>query len=354
MKRTIILLALLLPFLVKAQGGAYTVHGKTDLPADGMIKLLWYNINSGRHTDSTFINNGHFEFKGTMKQIEIGQLLFESGGSTKSVVFYLEPGNINIDLPAGAMYAKLSGTPLNNDFEQYYEMMNTLLTRVNADRKGQRLYDQFSKEIMEEKLEVIKKLVKEHPGSRVSVDQMNAYAIKNSNAAALTPLYNQLSPAMQKSADGLQLASRIKGMQSGKIGDMAPAFSLPDTSGHVVNLSDFRGKYVLLDFWATWCGPCLEEMPNVMNARDKYKDKNFTVVGVSLDRPDSKAKWLDMIKQSKYNWTQLSDLSFWNSKPALLYNVNSVPANFLIDPQGKIIGKNLRGEALQKKLAELL
>lgn len=142
-------------------------------------------------------------------------------------------------------------------------------------------------------------------------------------------------------------------MASNKVGDTALDFTLPDPKGKLVKLSDFKGKYVLLDFWATWCGPCLQEMPNVANAYQKYRGKNFTIMGVSLDRPEAKAKWQDMIVKQNFNWVQVSDLKLWSSLAALLYNVNGIPANFLIDPQGKIIAKNLRGEALQKKLSEI-
>jgi peroxiredoxin len=131
---------------------------------------------------------------------------------------------------------------------------------------------------------------------------------------------------------------------------MAPAFTLPDTSGHNVSLAEFKGKYVLIDFWATWCGPCMAEMPNVRKAYEKYKASGFEIIGVSLDRPDSKEKWKKVIVRDHLAWTHVSDLNWWNSKAALAYNINSVPANFLIDPNGKIIGKNLRGEALQDKL----
>lgn len=354
MKRIALLFALLIPFLIKAQSGKYTVYGKTDLPVDGKVRLHWYNMKSGKHVDSATVTDGKFEFTGTMKEVEFGQLIFRSGRSDRSTVFYLEPGTIHIDIAAGARYGKLSGTPLNNDYQQYYEMLDTMLTKVNAGREGQRPYDQFSREIEVEQLRILRQYVKVHPASRVSIDQLSRYATRYSNPVALAALLNQLSPAIKKSVAGMELASRIKGMRSGKIGDRAPLFELPDTVGHLVKLADFKGKYILLDFWATWCIPCIAEMPNVVNAWNTHKDKNFTVVGVSLDRPDSKQRWLKMIRESKYNWTQLSDLKFWNCEAALLYNVNSVPANFLIDPQGKIIATNLKGKALQDKLAKIL
>ena len=204
------------------------------------------------------------------------------------------------------------------------------------------------------KIKVIKKFAEKHPTSQVSLDQLTQYAIGNKTPDIIEPIYTLLSQSLKKSPAGIELASRIKGMRSSDIGDDAPIFTLPDTNGHDVSLSDFKGKYVLIDFWATWCSPCMAEMPNVAKAYSQYKDKGLEIIGVSLDRPDSKSLWLKVIKRDHLDWIQLSDLNWWNSKAALLYNINSVPANFLIDPKGKIIAKNVRGEALQSKLAELI
>lgn len=146
----------------------------------------------------------------------------------------------------------------------------------------------------------------------------------------------------------------VKGGLEGWIGKTAPEIALPDKDGKEVKLSSFRGQYVLVDFWASWCGPCRMENPNVVAAYAKYKNRNFTILGVSLDKPGQKEKWLQAVEDDKLTWTHVSDLKYWDSPVVPLYKIEGIPFNVLVDPSGKIIAENLRGADLEKKLGEVL
>jgi peroxiredoxin len=196
--------------------------------------------------------------------------------------------------------------------------------------------------------------IRQHPGSYLSLVALKELAGDDPDVTTIEPLFKRLSPALRNTQPGKELAAKLHDTGLTAIGNTAPDFTQNDVNDQPVKLSDFRGKYVLLDFWASWCGPCRAENPNVVKAYQKYKDKNFTVLGVSLDQPGKKEAWLTAIQKDSLPWTQVSDLQYWNNAAAKLYGINGIPQNFLIDPKGKIIAKNLRGEALEQKLAAVI
>lgn len=164
----------------------------------------------------------------------------------------------------------------------------------------------------------------------------------------LATIYGELAPSAKKGPFAEFIDKTIASSAFGQIGTMLPDFTQNDVNGKPFTLSSLKGKYVLVDFWASWCGPCRAENPNVVKAFNKYKSKNFTVLGVSLDQ--DKAKWLEAIKKDGLAWSHVSDLKYWNNAVATQFGIQSIPASFLIDPTGKIVARDLRGADLDKFL----
>lgn len=189
--------------------------------------------------------------------------------------------------------------------------------------------------------------------SAVALYALNQYAGYAIEASKTEPLFNQLPENIKSLPSAKMMKDRIDKAKMTDIGQYAIPFTQNDTAGMAVTLSSFKGKYVLIDFWASWCGPCRQENPNVVNAFQKYNENGFTVLGISLDQPNAKDKWMKAIYDDNLTWTHVSDLKFWNNEVAKAYGIQAIPQNYLIDKEGKIIGKNLRGEALQSTLKDL-
>ena len=201
---------------------------------------------------------------------------------------------------------------------------------------------------------VLAPFAKTESNSPVAFYALQQYAGYDINPEKIEPLYEGLSETIRTYPSAVAFKDRLETAKKTGVGRIAPDFTQNDTLDQPVQLSSLRGKYVLIDFWASWCGPCRQENPNVVKVFNQYKGNNFYVLGVSLDREGQKDKWMKAIHDDQLTWTHVSDLKFWNNAVAKQYGIQAIPQNLLLDPQGKIIAKNLRGEALVKKMQELL
>jgi peroxiredoxin len=376
MKKALLTILAGLPALAFAQT-TYTIKAKVGTIGAPSKVFLTYRADDKTITDSTVAVNGAFTFSGTVKDITAATLIYDPTGNGLANLdrkvkrdvaqVYLAQGITTITSADSLSKAKITGTTVNEDnaaYKAFIKPATDKMAKLNAEysaaspetRKTKEFSDAIDKKeeaIDKEQTELTKQYIKAHPNAYISLVALNSAGGAYAEYADISPLYNLLSPELKATTAGQKWAVRLEKLKHVALGATAPEFAQADTAGKLVSLSSFRGKYLLIDFWASWCGPCRAENPNVVKAFNKYKDKNFTILGVSLDQPGAKDKWMAAIKKDGLNWTQVSDLKFWNNEASTAYGVQAIPQNYLLDPSGKIIGKNLRGEDLENKLAEL-
>lgn len=358
-----------------AQTG-FQINGTTPASKEGCVVYLDYTSNGESISDSTIVTNGTFQFRGAVSEPSYSRMIFDHQGQGKYMIqnigdrlyFYVGNENYHIAITDSLHNAAITGSPMHAEYTAFLnevggcfiaimdEAGKTAASIPQSDpqynEKMTALRNKYDKILADRRLKELE-FAKNNPNSIFSAEALRDVA-NGHPLSEIEPVLASLSEEVRNLSTAKQLAARIQAEKTIQIGNIAPDFTQPDINGQPVSLSDYRGRYVLVDFWASWCAPCRAENPNLVKAYEAYKDKGLEVLGVSLDSKSGRDAWLKAIEKDGLPWVHVSDLKGWSNAVAVLYGVRGVPQNYLIDPEGRIVASNLRDERLHTVLAEIL
>lgn len=356
---------LILPLIAYACGGPEKYEISGNIKNMNKVPVALQQTQNGEWTtlDSAQVEFGEFSFTGKLEHPRMMRLSF--GNQHGDVKFFAENADIQVKSQKDSLPdVKITGSETHDQYEKFQKELNSYNKKMQkaADdyRKARQSNDSVAMEkagsryqsVSGNRRDYIRKYAENHPQSVLAPYLTRKHLLPYMEYPELDSIYKTFAKKVKQTSYGKALNERRNTLQRTQVGKKFIDFTLPDTSGTPVSFSDHVGDgYVLLDFWAAWCGPCRRENPNLVDAYQKYHDQGFEIFGVSFDK--SKKAWIKAIHKDNITWPQVSDLEYWDNKAGEKYGIRSIPSNFLIDEEGKIVEKNLRGEELDKKLQEI-